>query len=588
MAAIPQTFISQLLSMCDIEDIVSSYANVKRQGRNKSCLCPFHSEKTPSMVIYNDTQSFYCFGCGVGGDVITFIMKIENLDYVEAVKFLANRVGLQIPEEARDDKTAYLKSRILEINRASARFYYDCLKSDIGKAGYDYFKTRQLSDKTITKYGLGYAPDSWDLLKNHLLGLGFNYEEMYLAGVISKSQRTSRYYDTFRNRVMFPIIDTKGNVIAFGGRVLDNSKPKYLNSADTPVFKKSRNLFSLNFAKNSKSDRMILAEGYMDVIAINAAGFDNVVATLGTALTKEQAKIIGNKAKEVIIAYDSDEAGQTATHRAINLFSDEGIPTKILKLTGAKDPDEYIKKFGVKRFEMLLDGAGDIIEFELNKLKATLDLEDINDKKAYLKGAVSVLSNVTDPLERELYAGIVSKETGIATESIMSQVKSKIKKDSREKQRREWNDIRINKKVLSDRINPQKPKFLKQSLAEEGIIAFLFRNPDYYDYILSKIGVEDCVTDFNKRVFKKLSECISKQGEVTLTALSEDFSSDEKSRIAQILAQSESQRQTKELLDGYIATLTEYNKSLKSKDIAATDIGDIEQYRKNLLKKKSN
>ncbi|MEG0570990.1 MAG: DNA primase, partial [Oscillospiraceae bacterium] len=371
---IPSSFISQLVSNCDIEDIISSYVNVKHAGRNAKCICPFHSEKTPSLVVYNDTQSFFCFGCGAGGDVITFIMRIENLGYSEAVEFLARRAGMSVPDGV-DDQTSKLRSTVLEMNKEAARFFNSCLNSDVGKPGYDYFKKRNISDKIIKTYGLGYAPDSWDKLINHLKSKGYTTEQMYKAALVSKSVKSKNYYDSFRNRVMFPIIDLRGNVIAFGGRVLDDSKPKYLNTADTVAFKKSRNLFSLNLAKNEIKDKIILAEGYMDVITVYSAGFKNVVATLGTALTPEQARLISKYTNQVIIAYDSDNAGQAATQRAINLFSEVGITTKTLNMDGAKDPDEYIKKFGVKRFGLLIDGAENIIEYEFKKLASQCDLE---------------------------------------------------------------------------------------------------------------------------------------------------------------------------------------------------------------------
>ena len=325
--AIPRSFIQQLLLHCEIEDVISSYVVLKREGHNRKGLCPFHSEKTPSMVVYNDTQSFYCFGCGTGGDVITFIMKIENLDYVEAVKLLAQRAGLEIPDEASEDSASRIKTRVLEINRTAALFFHNCLKAPEGRAGLSYLKNRRLDHKTIVKYGLGFAPNSWNALIQHLQTKGFSLTEIETAKLAVKG-KTGSYYDFFRNRVIFPVIDLRGNVIAFGGRVLDDSKPKYLNSPDTPVFKKSRNLFSLNFAKKVKTDRFILAEGYMDVIAINAAGFENVVATLGTSLTSEQARLVSKYVKEVVIAYDSDGAGQAATHRAINLFSEVNVTTR--------------------------------------------------------------------------------------------------------------------------------------------------------------------------------------------------------------------------------------------------------------------
>jgi DNA primase len=577
--AIPRSFIEQLLLHCDIEDIISSYAVLKREGRNRKCLCPFHSEKTPSMVVYQDTQSFYCFGCGAGGDVITFIMKIENLEYVEAVRFLARRVGMEVPDEVDHDRSAFLKSRILEINRETARFYHRVLKTSLGQKGLAYFKNRQLSDKTITRYGLGYAPEGWDYLKKHLREKGFTYEEMYAANVVARG-KSGNYYDFFRNRVMFPVIDVRGNVIAFGGRVLDDSKPKYLNTSDTPVFKKSRNLFSLNFAKNTQKDYFILAEGYMDVIAVNAAGFENVVATLGTSLTSEQARLISKYAKEVVIAYDSDGAGQAATHRAINLFSEVGLATKILKMEGAKDPDEYIKKFGALRFERLLESAGNIVEFELNKVKAACNLEETDGKLEYIRRCVSILSSIKNRLEREVYAGIVAKETGVSQTSLISQVNAAIRKNQKKEEQREWNEIQANKKVASDRVNAEKIRFLRQALAEEGIIAFLFRNPDYLEYILSKIGTDDFVTTFNKRVFSQMVDKITENQEISLSMLTPSFSEEENGKISQILAKNSGERQTKKLVDDYIDVLLEHKHSLKAKDIESIDLDEIEKFRR--------
>lgn len=582
--AIPQSFIQQLLMHCDIEDIISSYVSLKREGRNRKGLCPFHSEKTPSMVVYNDTQSFYCFGCGAGGDVITFIMKIENLEYVEAVKFLAQRAGMEVPDDAGDDRAARMKTRILEINRAAAKFYHSCLKSPQGQAGYAYLKGRQLSDKTITQYGLGFAPNSWDSLLRHLRGKGYSYEELDAARVVTKG-RNGKYYDFFRNRVIFPVIDVRGNVIAFGGRVLDDSKPKYLNTSDTPVFKKSRNLFSLNFAKNTKSKRFILAEGYMDVISIFAAGFDNVVATLGTALTAEQARLISKYASEVVIAYDSDGAGQAATHRAINLLSEVSVATKTLRMDGAKDPDEYIKKYGAKRFELLLERADNVIEFELSKLRQSCHLEETDGKIEYLRRAVGILSSVNNRLEREVYAGIVARETGISLNSILSQVQSAILRKRKEAEKKEWAEIQSNKKVMTDRINPEKSKFLREANAEEGMIAYLFRNPDSMEYILSKITPEDFPTSFNRRVFGAILEKLKENQEISLSMLIPLFTEEENAKIAQILAKRNWEKTTQNLLDDYIDVLLTHRNSLKSRDISAMDLEEIERFRQSKLKK---
>ncbi len=344
---LPELFIQQLKQSCDMERIVSGYLPLKKKGRYLVGLCPFHSEKSPSFYVYPQNQSFYCFGCGAGGDVITFIRRIENLEYMEAVKLLADRCGLELPMDSdQSDARSMLKKRVLEINRESARFFHSCLMSEQGRQAYEYLISRGRDRKTIRHFGLGYAPAGWDGLLNHLRAKGFSDNDMLEANVVTKGKYGP--HDRFSNRVIFPIIDLRGNVVACGGRALDDKGAKYLNSSDTPVFKKSKTLFALNFAKTSKRPGLILAEGYMDVIAIHQAGFDNAVATLGTALTEEQARLISQYAERVVLAYDSDGPGQAATKRAMNIFDEVGVKVSVLSMTGAKDPDEFIKKYGCR------------------------------------------------------------------------------------------------------------------------------------------------------------------------------------------------------------------------------------------------
>lgn len=550
--AIPRSFIENLRMSCDMENIVSSYVKLKRQGRNLAGLCPFHSEKTPSMVVYPDTQSFFCFGCGAGGDVISFIMRIENLDYVEAVKFLAQRVGMTVPEGETQDRASRMKPIILEINRLAARFYHDTLKSPAGEPGRAYFAGRQLTPKTMVKYGLGYAPNSWDALRNYLKEKGFSYEQMAEAGVVNKG-RSGGYYDAFRNRVMFPIIDLRKNVIGFGGRVLDDSKPKYLNTNDTLVFKKSRNLFSLNFAKNHTDGRLILAEGYMDVIAVNQAGFENVVATLGTALTPEQARLIAGYAKEVIIAYDSDGAGRKATDRAVGLLEEAGVSAKILQLRGAKDPDEYIKKFGAQRFKLLLDGAGNVTAYRLGDIRSRYDLETPEGRSGYLTEALKYLATLKSPVEREVYAGELASQTGILRETVLSNLEWEVKKNFRREKKKEWQDIASSRELYGDRVNPQRASNLSASLAEEGIIAFLFKNPDYLSRILEKTGEEQFVTDFNRKLFHSLVEKLRLNGGAALSDFAGELSPEEMGRLSAIV--NRDFPMTEQVLEDYIRGL---------------------------------
>ncbi len=582
---IPKSFISSLVSQCDIEDIISTYVNVKKAGRNTKALCPFHSEKTPSFVIYPDTQSFFCFGCGAGGDVISFIMRIENLEYAEAVRFLASRMGVTVPEDGQDDVVAKQKQRIYAINKETAMFFHKCLKSKLGIDGINYFRSRGLSDKTITSYGLGYAPNSWDTLTNYLSSKGFSKEEQILACVAVKG-KSGNIYDQFRNRVMFPIIDIRGNIIGFGGRVLDNSKPKYLNTPDTPVFKKSKNLFSLNFAKTEIKDTIILAEGYMDVIAINSSGIKNVVATLGTALTSEQARLIAKYASNVVIAYDSDEAGQKATHRAVNLLSEAGVKTKVLKMAGAKDPDEYIKKFGVKRFEMLVNGAEDVIDYELNSLKSNVDLTNAEGKIAYLKKAVEIISDISNPIEREVYAGNIAKETGTMIDTVLSQAKLLYKKKYKSQQNKEWNQIQQFSEIRKDRVNPQKINNLKEAKAEEGIISYICKNPESIDNIIKKITPNDFTTDFNRRVFEELVAMSQRGNDIKISLLGENLSHEEMSTVAKIIADNDNLINSEEIVDEFVKILLTAKDRLSKDDIISRDVSDLEEYRKKLLEKK--
>lgn len=582
---IPRSFIQQLVQRCDVEEVLSSYVTLKRAGRNVKGLCPFHSEKTPSFVVYPDTQSFYCFGCGAGGDVINFVMRVENLEYPDAVRLLARRAGMEVPEDGGDDSSK-LRARVLEANREAARFFHRCLKLPAGRAGYEYLhEKRGLPDKIISAYGLGFAPDSWNALTDYLRGKGFSEQELSAAALIAKG-RNGGHYDQFRNRVMFPIIDLRGGVIGFGGRVLDDSKPKYLNSPDTPVFKKSRNLFSLNFAKNAGKDRLILAEGYMDVISIYAAGFPNVVATLGTSLTEEQARLMSKYAKEIIISYDSDGAGQAATHRAINLLSEAGLSAKVLHMEGAKDPDEFIKRFGATRFELLIEGASDVIEHELAGLRKSCDLETSEGKIDFLKRAVAILADIRNPLEREVYASNVAREAGVMADVVITQVKSLIQKRAKEHEKREWRDIESNRAVAKDRINPEKQQNLKEAQAEEGILAFLFKHPDYYEYLLSKLKTEDFVTSFNKRVLEVMVALRDEGTEVSLPILAQVLSSDEIKGVAAVIARHHEVAITKEMLDAYIDILLAHRDRLKPEDAKAADPADIEAYRQKLMQKK--
>ncbi|MBE6844807.1 MAG: DNA primase [Ruminococcus sp.] len=555
---LPEEFIYQLKSTNSIDSTIGRYINLIKRGKDFVGLCPFHSEKTPSFHIYTDTQSFYCFGCGAGGDVITFTKRIENLDYVEAVKLLAQRGGLEMPESKGYDKTAELKKRILEINRETANYYYRQLVSGNDKRGLKYFFDRKLKPETIKKYGLGYAPASWDGLSKHLSSLGYTENEMIAANVRTISKNNKHIFDTFRERVIFPIIDLRGNIIAFGGRALGDGIPKYLNTGDTPVFKKSRNLFSMNFAKNSPVKKIILAEGYMDVIAINQAGFENVVATLGTALTPEQARLLKQYADEVVISYDSDDAGQKATARAINLLGEVGINTRIIKIENAKDPDEYIKKFGAQRFKMLIDNSDGAINFELEKCKYGLDLNTETDKVAFLKNAVKVLSAISNRLERDVYISKVARENEINADILRSQIDSEIKRKINTDKKKEWQAIR-SKSNFTDPIIPEAVRFPKEVKAEEGILSYLFRYPDKTEYVSKSITPDFFVTEFHKRVYEVFCSKMKENVNFSMSIFANEFNDEEMGKITGIEVKNREIILTEQNLKDYMEILIAKN-----------------------------
>ncbi len=527
-------FLYRLRNANPIENVMGAYVNIIRRGRNYVCSCPFHSEKTPSCTIFTDTQSFYCFGCGAGGDVITFTMKVENLDFTEAVKLLAQRSGLEVPHEnSRDSQLAKRKTRIYEMNRIAANFFYTQLIKGNDKSGLKYFADRKLSPQVIKKFGLGYAPDSWTALTDMLRSKGYSDDEIVDAWLGSRSKKGT-VFDIFRKRVMFPIVDLRGNIIGFGGRVLDNSQPKYLNTGATPVFDKGSNLFSMNFAKNADTKRLILCEGYMDVIAVNQAGFDNAVATLGTAITANQARLMSHYAEEIIIAYDSDGAGQKATQKAINHFADVGMRTRILRMDGAKDPDEYIKKFGRDRFKMLIDGSDDANDFMLDRCEDGLDLSTEAGRVELLRRASKVLAAIESPLEREVYISRTSRKCDIPTEVLKTHIDSLLKKNFRTEKKMEWRNITSKASYDNDDLNPESRDHKKEARAEECIINFLLRHPDEAADIEKSAPPEIFITALNKKLYSALLEKMKSTEKFTLSLMAGELSDKEMGRISRI------------------------------------------------------
>ncbi len=565
-----EDFMYRLREANDITAAFGLYVNLKKRGRTHVCNCPFHSEKTPSCTVFPDTQSFYCFGCGAGGDVITFTMKMENLSYMEAVRLLAQRCGMELPTENPEEaRNARRRVRCLEINREAANFFYKQLISGKDKRGLEYFAQRKLQPAIVKKYGLGFAPDDWNQLRDHLRAKGYTDEEMVIAGVCQQG-RNGSVYDNFRGRVMFPIVDLRGNVIGFGGRVLDDSKPKYLNTGKSPVFDKGRNLFSMQFAKNASSTTMILAEGYMDVIAIHQAGFENVVATLGTAITPDQARLISQYAKEVVIAYDSDGAGQAATQKALNHFSAVGLPARILKLEGAKDPDEFIKKFGTEQFRILIDHAGDALNFRLDKCREGLDLETEIGKTTLLRRSINILAGISNPLERDIYITRTAKELEIRVEVLREQVDYTVRRNTGAAKKSEFRAIEA-RTMQRDEINPMAQQFPKESRAEEKIISYLLRFPEEYEMVWNTLPPSYFVTDFHRRVYEAICLIMPDYTHFSLSLLGSKFTAEEMGRISGIDAKSREFSVDRDTLEECIRVLKDSRSRVKPSEHMSDD-----------------
>ena len=532
--------IEQVLMRNDIESLIGSYVSLKRAGSNLKGLCPFHSEKSPSFTVYPQDNSFYCFGCGAGGDAITFIRKRENLDYPDAVEFLANRAGITI---VKDDRGLYKstpkidRSRIFKMNTDAAKYFHKRLFDDTPEAknALAYFtQERKLSLSTIKHFGLGYAPNSFDKFSKYMIGLGYTYEELVAGFLCGKNEERGTYFDAFRNRVMFPIIDVAGNVIAFGGRVMDDSKPKYKNSSDTPVFKKSRNLFALNFARLTCSESLILCEGYMDVIAMHAAGFTNAVATLGTAITSEQARMISRYTKKVIISYDADEAGQKASMRAVKLLSDVGLDVTILKVPGAKDPDEYINTFGADKFKQVIDNSKTRFEYNMENILAKYDINLSQDKIKALYELEKVISDIYSAAERDIHIQTVAKIFNIDSKSIKADVERIISKTVKEYKQKESQKMQQDSIGYSDRVNTDFIKAPAVAKNEESVLGLLLLYPEHRKKVFndSLLYEDDFYTEFNRRVFSYLLSSYDRDD--SMMDINDIFSSDEVGRITKM------------------------------------------------------
>lgn len=529
---IPQNFVEELKYRNKIDDVISSYVNLKRTGSNKTGLCPFHSEKTPSFTVFTNTETFHCFGCGAGGDVITFIMRAENLEYTAALEFLAKRAGMEMPVDNEHKSEMLKRSRILEMNKDAAKFFNQMLYSPEAERARAYLEKRKLSSAAVKRFGLGYAPDSFDALRNYMKKLGYGDAELKEAFLCGKSERTGKFFDYFRGRLIFPIIDNFSNVIAFGGRAInDEVKPKYLNTSDTPVFKKSRNLFALNFARSCADEYIILCEGYMDVIAVNMAGFSNAVATLGTALTSEQARIMAKYTKKVVISYDSDDAGQSAAKRAIPLLSEAGIEVSVLKMKDAKDPDEYIKKFGAAKFKLLIEGSRGKFDFLCDTVLKKYDISIPDEKVRAAHEICEIIAGFYSDVERSVYISKAAERLSIEEKSIRTDTERIRKKKIREEDGERMRKIISDTSGYTDNINRERVGNTRAAKAEETIIGLILLYPELFSKAVSEewaLCPEDFKTLFGRRIFEALEKL---GGKADIGVLAADFSVDEISRI---------------------------------------------------------
>lgn len=534
--ALDSSFISDLKFRCPIDEVIGSYLTLKRAGSRYVACCPFHNEKTPSFTVFTDTSSYYCFGCGEGGDVITFIMKQEHLEYMDAVRLLADRAGLAVPEQTPvSDGRKKARERMLEMHRLAARHYYKNLTAG-DNAGTAYLQTRGLSTATARRYGLGFAKDSFDDLKNVLLEAGYSLQEGFAAGLLAKSQKNGSYYDKFRNRLMFPVIDLRGNVLAFSGRTLSpDGTPKYMNSPDTDIYRKGNVVFGLNLAKDAPGDTLILCEGNIDVVMLSQAGFQNAVAPLGTAFTVDQARRLSQYAKTVVIAFDNDSAGLKATGKAIDFLKNSGVTVRVLQMQGAKDPDEFIKKYGKERFELLVNRSKTPTEYRIDVLRGQFDLADTAQKMEFISRGADVIAGLSSPVEREIYAGMLARELEVSIETMRTDIERRHKKKETAERRRSVQAEQRETLGGTDRVNPQRKDNLLASRAEEMLIVILYRNPDLLEEITSKISPSEFVTDFNREVFSYITECFSADKSAQELSFSSRFDAAQTSKITFLL-----------------------------------------------------
>lgn len=545
--AFPREFMDELIARSDIVSVVSRYVSLSRRGTSNIGLCPFHNEKTPSFHVSSDRQFFHCFGCGAGGDVISFVMKIENLEFPDAVAKLAEWAGMEVPQSSYGEGERSKRKRAVEASREAARFFHERLRSDEGDAARSYLLGRGLTPATITRFGLGFSPDSWSSLMDTLTERGFSKAELLEAGLVTTG-KTGKIYDRFRGRAMFPIIDVRGAVIGFGGRIMGDGEPKYLNSPESSIFNKRKNLYALNLAKTSRAEYMLLAEGYMDVITLHQAGFDSAVASLGTALTEEQAHLISKYKSRVVICYDWDKAGRAATERAIDILTKTGLDVRVLVMSGAKDPDEFIKKYGRDKFAKLIDSALPATEYRLLMTRETYNLEDDRDRVAYIKAAVGQLARMRNAVEREVYAGRIASETGVTSDAILQEAERERKRLIREKKREEERRILDPVSAMMPRDRDARYKNPKSAIAEEALITLASGDVKLALRAAERISGKMFSSPLLGRAFDVCASRARDGLDTDMSAFSEGFSEEETSHIAAVFARN-GERSADSLLD---------------------------------------
>ncbi len=540
MSMYSRELVDAIKDRSDIVDLIGTYVTLKRAGSHYNGLCPFHSEKTPSFTVFPDTQGFFCFGCEAGGDAFTFIMRMENLDYKGSLEFLAKRAGVELPVDGREERAGVSRKRVFEMNLAAARFWRECLFDPaVGRAGMAYLtEKRGLSMSIIRRFGIGYAPDDFGALSAVLRKQGYTDEEMKAAFLCGISQKSGKTYDMFRDRVMFPVFDTTGNVIAFSGRdVGGRDSRKYVNSSDTPAFQKRRNLFALNFAKNHCAEQLILCEGNIDVVSLHDAGIENAIASLGTALTDEQARVMAKYTKQIVLAYDSDEAGQRAVHRAMGIFAKVGLDVRVLRMEGAKDPDEYVRKFGADRFRQLIRQSQSNFEFKLQSVlgRHTLELPDEKIKAA--SELCAIIAKVYSSAEREVYIGAVSERLGLSADSLRKDVEAAMRRHARESRQQEGQAARLSAMAIRDQVNPEAAGHVQAAAAEEIILGLMLLYPEHRKAVMTgQVGLvaEDFVTDFHRRAFSAIVALESEDDGYDFSLLGEYFTVEEMGRLSRV------------------------------------------------------